>query len=156
MTENQSSDEARLQKRTEQTDIPELQKADHDGERISDTAYIKEMLNLIFSRMAIGEGKVPNFVCFEFALTQGSRYTVKADFRPDRWAVWFTDATGAELRVYPGDYCPNSNSILLENQRHCVVGHHNEALSFYNPGSADIDSVFAVAIGGGSEFQLLS
>lgn len=115
-------------------------------------------LDLIFQRLdqLVGyEGQAPNLFVHEFSLNAGIRHMINADFEPDRWIIYFKPVTDGELRVYFGDHAPGTQSIYLQTGMVVTVAHKNERIAFYNPsGSVNLTNVFAIAVGGGSEFSI--
>jgi hypothetical protein len=117
-------------------------------------AQIHGMLGIIAARQIGAEGVEPNFKLREFALVAGARTVVSHDWKPDRWVVWITTITDGLLRIWPGGWAPSDEAVQIESGQRAIVPAVNEQLAFHNP-SASVDvTVFAVAIGGGLEFDI--
>ena len=116
------------------------------------------MLNLIYDRTVRDEGRSPNLQIREFDLEYLAAETINADFNPDRWVVWFrrTHADAARLRVLPGDYVSGMSAVEIEEGQRITIANKNDRLSFINACTSELTlHVFCVAIGGGSEFEIV-
>lgn len=112
------------------------------------------LLGLIAARQIGDEGEFSNFYPLEFDLASGARVTKNADFNPDRWAVYFRLDTDVTLRVYPGDYVPAEGAIEIAAGQAGYFENVGQRVSFHNSGTASAH-VFAIAMGGGSGFNIL-
>ena len=127
---------------------------------LSTDLAILAMLNLIYDRTVRDEGSTPNLQTIEVDLdfVTGPRQTINADFNPDRWVIWFrrTSNANARLRMLPGDYVSGMSSVEVEEDQRITMAAKNENLSLENASQSDVDlHVFCVAIGGGSEFEIV-
>lgn len=120
-------------------------------QRLADT------MDMLYNRIVADEGKSPNLKIETFALAQtDDPKTIKADYLPDHWVVYFRSVTNGRLAIYPGDYVPAVNFIELETGRAVKIAHVNQSLTLENTGTADIALVVVVAVGGGAEFEITS
>lgn len=120
---------------------------------LTDQDRIVTLLDYIWERMIEQEGRSPNFLVREFDLLTTARETISADWNPDRWVVYFRQEANATVRIFPGARVPAEGAIELEDGRYAVIANVGNVLSFHNTGSATAH-IFAVAVGGGAEFEI--
>ena len=118
------------------------------------------MVNLIYERIVFEEGRTPNLQIIEVDLdyVTNTAQTINADFNPDRWVIWFrrTGSTNARLRMCYGDSVSWASSVEVEEDQRITMASKGENLALENASIADVDlHVFCVAIGGGSEFEIV-
>ena len=111
------------------------------------------ILDMLVDRIIGQEGKSPNFYVDEFELATLTQVVRNADFKPDRWVIYFRTDANVTLRVFPGDYAPDRGSVEIENGRYAVLENVGNRVSFHNSGSATAH-IFAIAIGGGAAFAI--
>ena len=111
------------------------------------------LLDFMWAEMQAREGRAPNFYVHEFEMIAGARETKLSDFNPDRWVIYFRSEANAILRVFPAGSVPAEGAVEIENGRYAVIANTQTLMSFHNSGSSTAQ-VFAVAIGGGAEFEI--
>lgn len=146
-----------IEERKEPRAIDELREQDMPLPVLSTELATLALLNLLYERTIMEEGRSPNFQIREFDLAAAARVTVNADFNPDRWIVYFRADPLITLRVFPGDDAPTTGSIEIVSGQMAIISNRNERMAFHNSGTSATDAhIFAIAIGGGSEFGILS
>jgi len=127
---------------------------DTEVKPLSKDDQILAVLDHMMRRVYQVEGRSPNYVVYEGDILTLATDTIKADFNPDRWVVWFRTETNATLRVSPGVYAGTTlPAAEISNGRRLVIPALNDTLSLRNTGTATCH-YFAVAIGGGAEFDI--
>ena len=115
------------------------------------------LLNLIYERVILEEGRSPNFYIFERDLAAGVTLMTNADFNPDRWVIWFRVDPLVTLRIFPGESVPAQGAIEIVSGQMAVISNRSNVISFENTGTSQTAGhIFAVAIGGGAEFSILA
>lgn len=140
--------------------VEELREQDMPLPQLDPQTAMLAMINLIYERIVFEEGRTPNLQIIEVDLDYNTspRVTINADFNPDRWVIWFrrTFNAAARLRMLPGDYVSQMSSVEVDEDQRITMAAKNENLSLENASTADVDlHVFCVAIGGGSEFEIV-
>lgn len=119
---------------------------------------ILNKLSDIYDLLAADLGKVPNFYVKEFDLpavsTGDAAHTVNADFEPDRWIVWMRTISNGKFRVANADSVPAVGAVEVESGSRAVLESVGQRLTFMNTSTSVDAHIFAVAVGGGSTFEI--
>src|SRR3989304_1869723 len=92
--------------------------ADTEVKPLSKEDQILAVLDHMMRRGYQGGGRSPNFVIYEGDILTLASETIKADFNPDYWVVWFRTEANATLRVTPGTYSGTTLPALgVSNRR---------------------------------------
>jgi hypothetical protein len=113
------------------------------------------LVEWLADRQSLVEGRAPNFFVREFDLNFGESLTINSDWKADRWIVYFRPIASGRLRCYPGGSVPGSGAIEIETGRAAVIANVGNQLSFNNPSGSVNLHVFAVAAGGGADFEII-
>ena len=129
--------------------------ADTEVKPLSKEDQILAVLDHMMRRVYQVEGRSPNFVIYEGDILTLASETIKADFNPDYWVVWFRTEANATLRVTPGTYSGTTlPAVEISNGRACRMPALNDTLSLRNIGTATCH-YFAVALGGGADLDIM-
>jgi len=127
-------------------------------------ARLAAILELMYQRTLGAEGLTPQLFVREIDLTAAAgateRATIQSDFRPDRWIIWMRAVASATIRVALGDWVSPTEAIEVGQGQRLVLGiPHNpegqpvDKIAFLSTG-AGAPHVFAVAVAGGTEFDI--